>query len=102
MTPLRDLRATVDAATDELVAADEALECARLLEQEAVTTRAACEAQRNAALANLTEARAVLDRRLGIGPATPPPRAVVVSMPAVLRVEHAPGPGHADDDDPVR
>lgn len=102
MTTLRNLRSAVDAATDELVAADESLERARLLEQEAVAARSAAEATRSAALAKLTEARAELDKRLGIGPTAPVMRTAPVPVPAVLRVELPPGPGHADDDDPVR
>jgi hypothetical protein len=91
------LRLAVDEATAQVIAAECDLETVRGVEREAAAARAVSEGVRNAAGARLTEARAVLDARLGI----------VTAPPILVRTVAGPGPVETvvaweDDDDPVR
>lgn len=103
---LEALRRAIDEATEHVIAAECALDEARGVERVATAARQAAEAERNAAVARLTEARAALDAKLGIGPV----RMVAAPLPVppvVARTTPAPAPPVAeepweDDDDPVR
>jgi hypothetical protein len=90
------LRLAVDEATAQVIAAECDLETARGVEREAAAARAVSEGVRNAAGARLTEARAALDVRLGIGAVRELP--VRALLPPILPVVG----DYEDDDDPVR
>lgn len=101
------LRRAIDEATEHVIIAEVALDEARGVERVATANRQTAEAERNAAVSRLTEARAALDARLGI----PPVRLVAVpQLPGRLAEglvpERHPAPvvveAWEDDDDPVR
>jgi hypothetical protein len=99
------LRRAVDEATSEVIAAECALEEARGIERVATAGRQTAEGARNAAVAKLTEARAVLDARLGIRLVSQPLPTRATVGAGVLTASTTPAPAvpeWEDDDDPVR
>lgn len=100
------LRRAIDEATDHVITVECALDEARGVERVATAARQTAEADRNAAVARLTEARTALDARLGITPvrlvsATLPVPPVVARTVVGVDPSVADEP-YEDDDDPVR